>query len=138
ASLETLVHAHGVERVIVGFSKHPAEAHVELLRRCADVGVRVDIVPRLFEVIGSRSVFHDVGGIPLVSVKPPRLSKPARVLKRTMDLAITAFALLLLAPFFAFAAWRIKRESPGPVFFRQERLGTGGKTYRLFKVRSTF
>jgi exopolysaccharide biosynthesis polyprenyl glycosylphosphotransferase len=134
--LEPLVHAHGLERVIVGFSKHPAEAHVELLRRCADVGVRVDIVPRLFEVIGSRSVFHDVGGIPLVSVKAPRLSKPARILKRSMDLAITGLALVVLAPFFAFAAWRIKRDSPGPVFFRQVRMGAGGKTFEIFKFRS--
>jgi exopolysaccharide biosynthesis polyprenyl glycosylphosphotransferase len=134
--LELLVHAHGIERVIVAFSKHPAEAHVELLRRCAGMGVRVDIIPRLFEVIGSRSVFHDVGGVPLVSVKAPRLSKPARLLKRTMDVALAGIALVLLAPFFALAAFCIKRESPGPVFFRQERMGAGGKTFRIFKFRS--
>jgi exopolysaccharide biosynthesis polyprenyl glycosylphosphotransferase len=138
ARLEQLVHAHGVERVIVAFSKQPAEAQVELLRRCAGVGVRVDIVPRLFEVIGSRSVFHEVAGIPLVSVKAPRLSKPARLLKRTMDVAIAGIALVVLAPFFAFAAWRIRHESPGPVFFRQERMGAGGKTFRIFKFRSMY
>jgi exopolysaccharide biosynthesis polyprenyl glycosylphosphotransferase len=138
ARLEPLMRAHRVERVIVAFSKHAAEAQVELLRRCAEVGVRVDIVPRLFEVIGSRSVFHDVGGIPLVSVKPPRLSKLARCLKRAMDLALAGTALVVLAPFFAFAAWRIKRESPGPVFFRQERMGAGGKTFRIFKFRSMY
>jgi exopolysaccharide biosynthesis polyprenyl glycosylphosphotransferase len=134
--LELLVHAHRIERVIVAFSQHPAEAHVELLRRCSELGVRVDIVPRLFEVIGSRSVFHEVCGVPLVSVKAPRLSRPARLLKRTMDLAIAGVALVILGPFFAFAAWRIKRESPGPVFFRQERMGAGGKTFRIFKFRS--
>jgi exopolysaccharide biosynthesis polyprenyl glycosylphosphotransferase len=138
ARLEPLVHIHGVERVIVAFSKHSADAEVELLRRCAEVGVRVDIVPRLFEIIGSRSVFHDVGGIPLVSVKPPRLSRHARLLKRSMDLAIAGTALLVLAPFFAFAALRIKLESSGPVFFRQERMGAGGKTFRIFKFRSMY
>jgi exopolysaccharide biosynthesis polyprenyl glycosylphosphotransferase len=136
--LELLVHAHHVERVIVAFSKHTAEAEVELLRRCAEVGLRVDIVPRLFEVIGSRSVFHDVGGVPLVSMKPPRLSKPARLVKRTMDVVIAGAALVVLAPFFALAAWRIKRESPGPVFFRQERMGAGGKTFCIYKFRSMY
>jgi exopolysaccharide biosynthesis polyprenyl glycosylphosphotransferase len=124
--------------VIVAFSKQPAEEQVDLLRRCAGLDVRVDIVPRLFEVIGSRSVFHDVGGMPLVSVKPPRLSRPARLLKRTMDLVLAGIALLLLAPLFAFAAWRIKHESPGPVFFRQERMGAGGKPFQIFKFRSMY
>jgi exopolysaccharide biosynthesis polyprenyl glycosylphosphotransferase len=134
--LEPYVLAHNIERVIVAFSKQTAEAQVELLRRCAEVGVRVDIVPRLFEVLGSKSVFHDVGGMPLVSVKPPCLSRPAQMLKRTMDVAVAGFALLVLAPFFAFAAWRIKRESDGPVFFKQERMGAGGKTFHIFKFRS--
>jgi exopolysaccharide biosynthesis polyprenyl glycosylphosphotransferase len=138
ARLEPLMRAHRVERVIVAFSKNAAETQVELLRRCAAVGVRVDIVPRLFEVIGSKSVFHDVAGIPLISVKPPRLSKPARALKRAMDLAITGLAFFALAPLFAFVAWRIKRESPGPVFFRQERMGAGGKTFQIFKFRSMY
>ena len=138
ARIELLVHAHRVERVIVAFSKQEAEAQVDLLRRCAEIGVRVDIVPRLFEVIGSRSVFHDVGGVPLVSLKPPRLSKLARLLKRTMDLVLAGIALVLLAPLFAFAALRIKKESPGPVFFRQERMGAGGKTFRIFKFRSMY
>jgi exopolysaccharide biosynthesis polyprenyl glycosylphosphotransferase len=134
--LEPLVQAHGVERVIVGFSKQPATTQVELLRRCAEVGVRVDIVPRLFEVLGSRSTLHTIGGIPLISVKAPQLSRTARVMKRALDLSLALVGLILCAPFFAFAAARIKLESPGPVFFRQERMGSGGQTFRIFKFRS--
>ena len=133
---EPLVHAHRVERVIVSFSKQSAEAEVELLRRCAEVGVRVDIVARLFEVVGSRSVLHAVGGIPLVSVNPPQLSRTARTVKRAMDLSLALVGLVILAPLFVAIAARIKLESPGPVFFRQERMGAGGRTFEIFKFRS--
>lgn len=136
--LEQIVRAYGIERVIVAFSKASGDAHVELLRRCADLGVHVDIVPRMFEVIGSRSVVHNVAGIPLVSIKPPRLSWPARILKRSMDLTISSLAVIGLAPFFAFAALRIKTESKGPVFYRQERMGAGGKPFRIYKFRSMY
>jgi exopolysaccharide biosynthesis polyprenyl glycosylphosphotransferase len=134
--LEPLVHAHDVDRLIVGFSNQPAAVQVELLRRCTELGVRVDIVPRLFEVVGPRSVLHAVGGIPLISVKAPQLSRSARMVKRGMDLSLALLGLAIFAPFFVFAAARIKLESPGPVFFRQERMGAGGRTFRIFKFRS--
>ena len=136
--LEQIVRAYGIERVVVAFSKASGDAHVELLRRCADLGVRVDIVPRMYEVIGSRSVLHNVAGIPLVSIKPPRLSRSARILKRSMDLVLSGLALIVLAPFFVFAALRIRLESRGPVFYRQERMGAGGKRFHIYKFRSMY
>jgi exopolysaccharide biosynthesis polyprenyl glycosylphosphotransferase len=136
--LEQLVHAYRIERVIIAFSTLPSEVQVDLLRRCAELEIRVDIVPRMYEVLGSRAHFHDVGGIPLVSVKPPRLSGTARVAKRSMDLALAGLALLAFGPFMLFAAWRIKTGSKGPVFFRQERMGAGGRRFQIYKFRSMY
>jgi exopolysaccharide biosynthesis polyprenyl glycosylphosphotransferase len=134
--LERLVRAYEVERVIVAFSRASADAHVDLLRRCADLRVRVEVVPRMYEVIGSRTWVHDLGGIPLVSLSPARLSRAARLVKRSFDLLVGGFALLVFTPFIAFAAWRIKAGSPGPVFFRQERMGAGGRRFQMFKFRT--
>jgi exopolysaccharide biosynthesis polyprenyl glycosylphosphotransferase len=136
--LEKVIRAYGVERVIVAFSNTPADEQVELLRRCAELDVRVEIVPRMYEVIGSRSYVHDIDGIPLISVKAARLSRPAKLAKRGLDIVGAGSMLLLLAPFFAFAAWRIKRDSPGPVFFRQERMGAGGRRFHILKFRSMY
>jgi exopolysaccharide biosynthesis polyprenyl glycosylphosphotransferase len=138
ARLEQIVRGHEIERVILAFSKVPGDAQLDLLRRCADLRVRVDIVPRMYEVIGSRTHFHDLGGIPLVSVQPPHLSRSARMRKRSLDIAVAGLALLVLAPFMAFAAWRIKAGSHGPVFFRQERMGAGGKRFHILKFRSMY
>jgi exopolysaccharide biosynthesis polyprenyl glycosylphosphotransferase len=136
--LERIVRAYEVERIILAFSLLRGDEQVQLFCRCGELGVRVDIVPRMFEFIGERSQVHDVAGIPLVSLKQPVLSRSSRLLKRTLDVAVAGFALFLLAPFLLFAAWRIKATSHGPVFFRQERMGAGGRRFQILKFRSMY
>src|SRR5206468_10873946 len=113
--LEYVTRALQVEHVIVASSDMSIDQQVNLSRRCMDLGIQVDIVPRMFEVIGSKNRVHDLDGIPLVEIKPARLSRSSRRLKRALDLAVAVLSLLLLAPFMLFAGWRIKRGSPGPV-----------------------
>jgi exopolysaccharide biosynthesis polyprenyl glycosylphosphotransferase len=81
---------------------------------------------------------HDLAGLPLISLNRPTLSRSSRLLKRALDLTVGVTALLLLSPFLLFAAWRIKATSPGPVFFRQERMGAGGRRFRIYKFRSMY
>jgi len=71
-----------------------------------------------------------------VSLPPVRLSRSSLALKRSMDTAGAILGLILTAPLFAYAAWRIKRESPGPVFFRQRRLGMDMREFTVLKFRT--
>ena len=80
--LEQIIRAHQVERVIIAFSLLSGDELVELSRRCMDLGVQVDIVPRMYEVIGSRNCVHFLDGLPLLGLRAPRLSRAAEVLKR--------------------------------------------------------
>jgi exopolysaccharide biosynthesis polyprenyl glycosylphosphotransferase len=134
--LERVVRANDVKRVILAFTRQPAEEQVDLCRRCLELGLQVDIVPRMFEVIGTHHRLHSLDGLPLLGLRSQRLSRTARLAKRALDLAVASVALFALAPFFAYCAFRIKRESPGPVFFRQERMGVGGKRFHIFKFRT--
>jgi exopolysaccharide biosynthesis polyprenyl glycosylphosphotransferase len=134
--LEHVIRAHRVERVIVAFSRASGDELVELSRRCTDLGVQVDIVPRMYEVIGSRNTVHFLDGLPLLGLRPPRLSRSARFMKGTLDTVVAAASLFVLSPFFLYAAIRIKLGSPGPVFFRQERMGAGGKRFQILKFRT--
>ena len=136
--LERLVAEHGVHRVILAFSRAGDSRGVDLVRRCNQVGVQVDVVPRLYEVLGSRTQVHELDGLPLVSLHAPRPPRSARLVKRVLDLAVAVVMLALLSPLFAFIALRIKLEAPGPVFFRQERIGNRGRRFRIFKFRSMY
>jgi exopolysaccharide biosynthesis polyprenyl glycosylphosphotransferase len=134
--LTTLVAELDVERVIVAFSQVPDEQTLGALREIAYLDVQIDIVPRFFEVMGERALIHTAEGTPLIGLPPLGLSLLARATKRTMDLVGAGLGLLILAPVFAVTAVAIKLSSPGPVFFRQLRMGARNRTFDLLKFRT--
>jgi exopolysaccharide biosynthesis polyprenyl glycosylphosphotransferase len=134
--IEDVLRIYRIERVIVAFSRPRASEQVDLLQRCLQLGVQVDIVPRLYEVIGPRMQVHDIEGLPLVGLPAPRLSRSSWLLKRCLDVVLSLATLVLLAPLFAYLALRIRFDSTGPVLFRQERIGAKGRRFRILKFRT--
>ena len=134
--LPEVVRAFDVERVVIAFAGHSNEETLELIRTLKDADVQVDIVPRLFELVSSNAGIHTVEGLPLVSLPPLRLAPSSRLLKRAMDVSLSSFGLLLLTPLFLLIAVLIKLDSPGPVVFRQVRMGARDKTFRIVKFRT--
>jgi exopolysaccharide biosynthesis polyprenyl glycosylphosphotransferase len=125
-----------IERVIIAFTPTSHEETLDVIRTVRDLDVRVDIVPRLFEVVGTNSSVHMLEGIPLVGLARLRLSPSARAIKRAFDFVGAVVGLVLLAPVFAGVAIAIKLDSRGPVFFRQLRRGEEEETFRIFKFRT--
>jgi exopolysaccharide biosynthesis polyprenyl glycosylphosphotransferase len=134
--LHHLVHQYGVHRVVIAFSPDSHEETLDVIRSMQELDVQVDIVPRMFEILGTSAQLHTVQGIPLVGIPTPRLSSSSRFLKRLLDLLGAMLGLVLLAPLFAVVAAWIKLDSRGPVFFRQVRMGEGSRTFRVFKFRT--
>jgi exopolysaccharide biosynthesis polyprenyl glycosylphosphotransferase len=134
--LAELVRAYDVERVVVAFSNESHEDLLRLIRSLKGLPVQIDIVPRLFEIVGPGVEIHTVEGLPMIALPQLKLSRSSRLLKRTLDLVLSSIVLVLLAPLFAFVAIKIKLDSPGPVFFRQQRMGYGNKPFRMFKFRT--
>jgi exopolysaccharide biosynthesis polyprenyl glycosylphosphotransferase len=134
--LPAIVRLFEVERAIVAFSGHSNEELLDLVRELNGMRVQVDIVPRLYEVVGTGIDVHTVEGVPLLGLRPPSLSRSSALLKRSMDLALSVVGLVLLVPFFALVAALIKLDSKGPVFFRQVRMGSGDRAFRIWKFRT--
>jgi exopolysaccharide biosynthesis polyprenyl glycosylphosphotransferase len=134
--LAELVDRHRIERVVVAFSNDSSEVTLALARSLRDLDVQIDVVPRLFELVGPRLNLHSIEGLQLMGVPPVRMRRSSRLLKRAIDVAVSAGLLVVLAPLFAFLAWRIRRESLGPVFFRQTRLGMNMKEFTALKFRT--
>ena len=131
-----IVRAYDVDRVVVAFSNDRHDVLVPLLRALRDLSVQVDFVPRLFEAVGPVASVQLVEGLPLVSLPPARSSRVARRTKRIADVSIASGILFLTLPLLAWIAWRIKRDSPGPVLFRQTRLGERQTPFTLLKFRT--
>ena len=131
-----LVRERKVDRVVFAFSHDSHEQTVEQIRALRQLNVQIDLVPRLYEVMPPNVDVHAVEGLPLLSLRPVRISRSSRLVKRTIDVVGASVLLVLTAPLFALFAWRIKRGSPGPVFFRQTRLGQDMKEFTALKFRT--
>lgn len=134
--LDRVVHELGVHRVFLIPTSADNETMLEAVRRTTDIGVRVSIVPRLFEIVGSAVQFDTVGGVTVLGVRRAGLTRSSRVVKRAMDFVGATLGLIVLAPFGAVIALAIRLDEPGPVFFRQLRVGRDGRLFRMIKFRS--
>lgn len=134
--LPEIIGPFDVERVVVAFSQEAHEPTLRLVRSLRAFDVQIDVVPRLFEVVGPKAEPHTVGGVPLIGLPPLRLSRSSLVLKRAFDLVVSTTVLVVLAPLIALTALFIKLESHGPVFFRQVRVGVEDRTFRIYKFRT--
>lgn len=136
ADLPGLVQAHAVHRVAIAFSTDSHEQTLTVIRSMQDSDVQIDIVPRMFEVLGTNAQLHTIEGIPLVGLPIPQLSGSERFLKRSFDVIGAAAGLVLLAPLLLLVAALIKIDSRGPVLFRQVRMGARERTFSVLKFRT--
>ena len=98
---------------------------LELVRVSKLAGVRVSVLPRLFEAIGSAVEFEDVDGITLLGLRRFGLTRSSRATKRAFDLLGAGLVALAVAPLMALIALLVRLDSPGPILFRQTRVGPG-------------
>jgi exopolysaccharide biosynthesis polyprenyl glycosylphosphotransferase len=136
SQIAEIVERNDVDRVIVAFSRDGHEEMLELLRTIRKENVHIDLVPRLFEAVSANVGIHTLEGLPLVGLPASRISRSSRLLKRGLDLLGSAILLAILAPLLLVIAFLIRRDSAGPVFFRQTRLGLDLNEFTLLKFRT--
>ena len=136
--LDYVLSAHRIDRVVICPHGESSTDMLDTIRLVKGLGVKVSVVPRLFEVVGSSVEFDDLGGVTLLGIRRYQLTKSSAALKRAFDVTGAVVGLLLLAPLFAVIALAIKLTSRGPVFFRQPRIGRGGEAFAMFKFRTMY
>ena len=135
-SLLELIAGAGAHRVIIGPHGFTNAMTFELLEAARAAGTRVSLLPDMLEVVGSSVDFDDLYGVTLLGVRHTELSRSSHRLKRGFDVLGAALVLLLTAPLMAVVAVAVKLDSPGPVFFRQWRIGREGTPFCIFKFRT--
>lgn len=108
----------------------------ELAWRLEKTRTDLYVAAALLDVAGPRTTIRPVAGLPLLHVEHPELTGGKQVLKALFDRTVAALALLLLAPLFAVIALLIRMDSPGPVLFRQTRVGKDERLFTLYKLRT--
>jgi exopolysaccharide biosynthesis polyprenyl glycosylphosphotransferase len=125
-----------IQRAIVAPGSADGGEMLDLMRTLKAIGVRVSVLPRLLEVVGSSVEFDDLHGVTLMGVRRFELTRSSAALKRAFDLLGTSIMLAAAAPLMLMIAITIKLDSRGPVFFRQQRVGRHGRRFYMLKFRT--
>jgi exopolysaccharide biosynthesis polyprenyl glycosylphosphotransferase len=136
--LETALRDFDIHHVVVAYGRVREADWVSILRTAIVNGVEVHVVPRFFDVgIAPSGVVSDqVWGIPLCRVRQSALRRSAWRVKRLFDAACAGLGLLVSAPVIGLIAAAVRVNSPGPILFRQRRIGQDGREFELLKFRS--
>ena len=137
AEIEAVLGEHRLDEVIVAGLMADRSRLVDLILACERALVAFKAVPDLYDIMTSSVEVTSIDGIPLLGVRESPLDRPwNRLLKRAEDLTVGGLSLVLAVPAILAAAWLVRRDSPGPAFYRQERCGRDGRPFRLWKLRT--
>jgi exopolysaccharide biosynthesis polyprenyl glycosylphosphotransferase len=134
--LDEIIRRRRIEEVIIALEPGEAAQVGKVIGFCERTPVRIKVVPGVYDyIVGSVKTGH-IMGAPLIEIFPSIMKPWERVGKRVFDVSVSLVMLCLLTPLYALLAILIKLDSEGPVFFRQERIGKGGKPFKIIKFRS--
>jgi exopolysaccharide biosynthesis polyprenyl glycosylphosphotransferase len=136
AEIRDLAQTLDVHRAIIAPRSVDAGEMLNLVRTLKAVGVRVSVLPRLLEVVGSSVEFDDLHGVTVMGVRRFDLTRSSSAFKRAFDLFGATLGLLAISPLLLVIAIAIKLDSRGPVFFRQLRVGRHGQRFQMLKFRT--
>jgi exopolysaccharide biosynthesis polyprenyl glycosylphosphotransferase len=136
AEIRDLTQTLDVHRAIIAPRSVDGGEMLNLVRTLKAVGVRVSVLPRLLEVVGSSVEFDDLHGVTVMGVRRFELTRSSGAFKRAFDLVGASLGLLAVAPLLLAIAVSIKLEDGGPVFFGQQRVGRYGQRFRMLKFRT--
>jgi exopolysaccharide biosynthesis polyprenyl glycosylphosphotransferase len=126
----------GAQRVIIEPHALPSPETLDLVQAVSGLGMRVSLLPKVLDVVGTAVEFDELDGMTLLGVQSFGLTRSSRAIKRAFDLVVAGTVMLCVAPLMALIAIAIRLDSGGPVFYRQVRVGRGGRPFTMWKFRS--
>jgi exopolysaccharide biosynthesis polyprenyl glycosylphosphotransferase len=135
-ALPRLIREWRIDEVFLAVPGASRDQLLHLIKTCEDQQVEFKIVPDLLEVMTQRVALDAIDGLPLIGVRRNRLRGGLAVVKRAMDILLSAIGLVIASPLLLAIAIIVKLTSPGPVLFRQERVGLRGRHFEVYKFRT--
>jgi exopolysaccharide biosynthesis polyprenyl glycosylphosphotransferase len=138
SQLESIIEQYRIEEVIVAVDSSERSLLENILTRLSYTAVAVKVLPNLYDIISGSVKTNNVYDTILVHIEPLLMPDWQVVCKRVIDIVASALAIIILSPVYLFAAIKVKLSSPGPIFYRQERIGLYGRSFHIIKFRSMF
>lgn len=134
--VRTITSRHDVDEILVALPLYAQKRVRKLVLGMQELPVSVRVVPDVLDLVFIRASAEEFAGIPLIGLREPAIEGLDRVVKRLFDLIVGVLALIALSPLMIAAAAAVRVDSPGPILFRQERIGEGGRPFQMLKFRT--
>ncbi len=135
--LPVILRDHQIDEVIIATPLNETHTIKRMVERCEEAGVRFCIVPDFYNIIPKWTVLNNFGDLPVIAVRNEPLNIFSnRIIKRSFDVIVSSVGLLILTPVLLIIAIAVKLTSPGPILFRQQRVGNNNTEFTLVKFRS--
>ncbi|HMQ67667.1 MAG TPA: undecaprenyl-phosphate glucose phosphotransferase [Ignavibacteria bacterium] len=126
----------GIEKILISLPSDSHETLLDLFKICEGINIEFMYAPDFVDLMTSRLRVEEVDGIPFMKLKTVPMNIWNRFLKRTFDIVVSFFILILLAPIMVVIGILVKLTSKGPLFYEQERVGLDGQKFMMLKFRS--
>lgn len=136
--LESVLTKRKIEEVIIALEETEKDKIGNIIEICERTDVRIQVVPGTYDFLLGSVRSSNIMGTPLIEVSPQILSSWEAFFKRAFDIVFSVCAMIFLLPVYLIIALAVKLNSEGPVFYRQERIGRGGKPFFIYKFRSMY
>lgn len=136
--LTEFIDSSDVEEVIITVDKQDRDLIIRILQKLSDREVNIKITPDMIDIISGALHTHNVMGTPLIDIHSGILPDWQQQIKRVMDVCLSFAGLIMLSPLMLYSMIRVAFSSPGPVLFRQERIGYKGRPFYMYKLRSMY
>ncbi|MFN8032417.1 MAG: sugar transferase [Mycobacterium sp.] len=135
-AIEEAILRTGAEAIVIAFSRTQDQLLARVVQVAHRTGSRVWVVPRMFDVVGERASVEHVGGLPLLSLPQTNPHGWQFTVKHALDRLVAAVGLVVISPVYLGLAVLVRLSSPGPILFRQPRVGRDGRTFDCLKFRT--
>jgi Undecaprenyl-phosphate glucose phosphotransferase len=136
ADIPRIIDKYAIDEVFIGLPESSHQDLVNIISLCEREKVGIRVFPDVFQIMASEVTIGDLGGLPLLTIRDVALQGWKVSLKRGLDLVGSGFGLVVLSPFMLLAALFVKLDSPGPVFYAQERMGLDARPFKIIKFRT--
>jgi len=134
--IETIISKYHIDEVVIAL---PSELHtkiIDIIIHCEKEIVKFKILPDIFEILISKMKIEEIEGIPFITLKETPLMSWWYFVKRWFDIIASGIGIIVVSPLMLVVAYLVKKDSPGPVFYKQERMGIDGKVFTMYKFRT--
>jgi exopolysaccharide biosynthesis polyprenyl glycosylphosphotransferase len=127
---------NGIARIVIADDAISAKETSGIISSCREAEIPLTLVPARYEVLGPNTELNRIAEIPMLDFHSSAPPRSTLIIKRSIDILVSSVMLLLASPVLAVSSILVKLDSPGPVFFRQIRVGKDGRKFTMYKLRT--